>query len=205
MKKSAYVPFAVITIVLLLGASASAQSDVYQVAYFSNANTVSAPDGTLRFTNTGATVANGVSQTLNANIYVFDNNQDIQECCACQVSPDGLLSESVNQQLTANNLLHTTLTAGVIKVVVNTGTADPTAVSGASLAHGLAGWMTQAQSVAVTASEGGPFTSTQSPLQESALTAAELNALTTSCLNVQTLGSGLGRGTCGCTKEGKDF
>lgn len=204
MKKSAYVLLGVFAIALLLGGSAFAD-DTYQVTYYSNANTTNAPDGTLRFTNTGATVANGVSQPLNANIYVFDDTEEIQECCACQVSPDGLLSESVNQQLTANTLLHTQLTAGVIKVVVNTGTADPTAVSGASLAHGLAGWMTQAQSVAVTASKAGPFTSTQSPLQESALTAAELIALETSCLNVQTLGSGAGRGTCGCTTEGKDF
>ncbi len=205
MKKSAYVLLGVFAIALLLGGSAFAD-DTYQVTYYSNANTTNAPDGTLRFTNTGATVANGVSQPLNANIYVFDDTEEIQECCACQVSPDGLLSESVNQQLTGNNLLHTKLTAGVIKVVVSTGTPDPTSVTG--LAHGMAGWMTQTQGSSVTLKNGkwtGPFTTTQSPLWTSDLSAAELTALTSSCSEVQVLGSGLGRGVCGCTKEGVDF
>jgi hypothetical protein len=197
MKKSAHVLFGILAIALLLGGSAFAD-DTYLVAYYSNANTANAPEGTLRFTNTGATVAAGVAQPLNANIYVFDDTEEIQECCSCQVSPDGLLSESVNQQLTASNLLHTKLTVGVIKIVVSTGTPDPTNVT--SIAHGMAGWITQPQVLPT-----GQFATTQSALWQSALTAAELSALTSSCLNVQTLGNGTGRGTCGCSKEGKDF
>lgn len=197
MKKSVFVLVAVLAIALLLGGSAFAD-DTYLVAYYSNANSAKAPEGTLRFTNTGATVASGVSQPLNANIYVFDDTEEIQECCACQVSPDGLLSESVNQQLTANNLLHTKLTTGVIKVVVTTGTPDPTNVT--SLAHGMAGWITQPQALPT-----GQFATTQSTLWQSTLSAAELDALTSSCLNVQTLGSGSGRGMCSCTTEGNDF
>jgi hypothetical protein len=205
MKKSLYLLSGVLAAVLLFGGSVFAD-DTYMVAYYSNANTASAPDGTLRLTNTGATVASGVSQPLNANIYVFDDTEQLQECCACQVSPDGMLSESVNLQLTGNNLLHTKLTAGVIKIVASTGTPDPTSVT--SIAHGMAGWTTQTQGFSLKLNKGkwaGPFTTTQSELWQSTLTAAELVALTSSCSSVQTLGSGKGRGVCGCTQEGTDF
>ena len=76
MKKSVHVLIGVFAIALLLGGSASAD-DVYMVTYYSNANTTNAPDGTLRFRRSGATVANGVSQPLNANIYVFDDTEEI--------------------------------------------------------------------------------------------------------------------------------
>ena len=34
---------------------------------------------------------------LYASIYVFDDSQEMRSCCACYVSADGLLSESVNK------------------------------------------------------------------------------------------------------------
>ena len=42
----------------------------------------------MRFINDGDTGGN-----LWASIYVFDDSQELQECCSCEVTPDGLLSE----------------------------------------------------------------------------------------------------------------
>src|SRR5580700_9026139 len=64
--------------------------------YYSNANTAGAPDNTLRIINDGDTGAN-----LWASIYVFDDSEFLQECCTCSITPDGVLSESIDRQLTA--------------------------------------------------------------------------------------------------------
>ena len=106
MQKLGLLLLPILAITLMLGGNAFATgieggdySD-YFVTYYSNANTSGAPDGTLRIVNDGdyATTAPG----LWAAIYVFDDSQEMRSCCACYVSADGLLSESVNKELTAN-------------------------------------------------------------------------------------------------------
>jgi|SRR5271166_935932 len=100
-------------IAMMLGGTALAQGDnsYYFTTYFSNANTANAPDATLRVINDGYTGAN-----LYAEIYVLDDSEELTECCSCVVTPDGLLSESVNKNLTANPLTGLKPTRGVIKV-----------------------------------------------------------------------------------------
>jgi hypothetical protein len=202
MKKLGLLLLPILTITLLLGGNAFAD-DTYQVTYYSNANTTGAPDGTLRVTNTGATVANGVSENLYTAIYVFDDSEEMQECCSCVVTPDGLLSESVNKELTNNTVTGIKPTRGIIKVI---GTTSPDPSSITTIAHGLAGWMTQVQGSQVnlaTSKWSGPFTISQSPLTQSTLTAAELSVLDSTCGYAIILGSG--RGTCSCTPEDQDF
>ena len=202
MKKLGLFLLPILAITLLLGGHAFAD-DTYQVTYYSNANTTGAPDGTLRITNTGATVANGVSQSLYAAIYVFDDSEELQECCSCVVTPDGLLSESVNKELTANTVTTIKPTRGVIEVIGTT-SSNPASIAG--LAHGLAGWMTQIQGSQInltTSKWSAPFVINQSPLTQSTLTAAELIELTSTCGYAMVLGSG--GGVCSCTPEDHDF
>src|SRR6202046_2517796 len=90
-------------------------ADVYKVEYFSNANTAGAPDGTVRLTNPGTAAGN-----VCANVFVFDANQELSECCSCFLSPDGLRTLSVNTDLTHNPLTGGTLTTGLIKMVSTT-------------------------------------------------------------------------------------
>ena len=52
---------------------------------FENANTEGYPDGSVRLFNQGATGAN-----VCANIYVFNPDQEMVECCACTLKPHGL-------------------------------------------------------------------------------------------------------------------
>ena len=109
MKKLGLLLLPILAITLMLGGNAFAQypppagdGSVYFVTYYSNANTSGAPDGTLRVVNDGSEATSapeGVENgTLYAAIYVFDDSQEMRSCCACRITSDGLLSESVNKE-----------------------------------------------------------------------------------------------------------
>src|SRR5208337_2735473 len=56
--------------------------------------------------------------TLCAMFYVFDDNEEIQACCGCPVTPDGLRTLSVINDLTGNfGINRGDLAAGVIDLV----------------------------------------------------------------------------------------
>ena len=90
---------------------------------FANNGTSGAPDATVRITNPGtsigidddtAPVTNG---NLCAMIYVFDNDQQMTECCGCLTTPDGLRTLSVTKDLTSNPLTGVVSKNGDIKSV----------------------------------------------------------------------------------------
>lgn len=67
------------------------------VDYFSNNSGVpTASDQLIRLINPGVfgTPMNPGEGALCANIYVFDNNQEMVECCACPFTANGLLTLS---------------------------------------------------------------------------------------------------------------
>jgi len=189
MKKLGALLFPALVIVMMLGGNALAQNigdkSDYYVTYFSNARTAGAPDETVRIINDGDTGGN-----IWANFYVFDDSEELSECCSCVVSPDGLLSESVNNELLANPLTGRFLNRGVIKVVA-------TGPSG-SLAAGLHGTATHAQHTF-----GAVYSLTETPLADSNLVSAEQNTLKNLCSFAVELGSGTG--VCACTREDNDF
>jgi len=192
----------ILAMTLMVGGTALAQGDnsAYFVTYYSNANTTKAPDATLRIINDGdqsTTEIEGVPNgNLWASIYVFDDSQELQECCNCYVSSNGLLSESVNKELTSNELTGRAETSrGVIKVI-SSASNDPT---NNVVVPGLRGWMTHIQAGATT----GTYNETETPLADSNLVSAEQQALQMSCSFAFTLGSGYG--VCSCTPEDHDF
>jgi len=203
MKKLVIVAsLALVTIILTGNALAQNQGDnsYYFVTYYSNANTKGAPDAVLRLVNDGdasTSQAEGLPNGyMAAYILVFDDSQEMQECCGCLISADGVLSESVNADLTANPLTNRSpLTRGVIKVFGASLTSD-------LFAPGLRGMMTHIQA-ASNLPVRGPFYTTEAPLEDANLSFAELEALQQSCAFTFTLGSG--RGQCSCTQEDHDF
>jgi len=218
MKRLGVLPLAILAITLMLGGNAFAQNvgdgSYYFVTYYSNANTAGAPDQTFRIINDGdqATAApEGVENgTLWAAFYVFTDSQDYQACCACPVTSDGILSESVNQQLTAYEFsARSELSRGVIKVI-SSSSSDPTDPVPTT---GLRGWATHIQATTTTFSggagfkakavENGPWFVTEVPLADSNLSSTELSNLGTLCGYGLTLGSGWGY--CPCTLEDYDF
>ncbi len=121
MRKVSLLLFPMLAIALLMAfasvpaaaqaVTSTGDNSVYFVSYFSN-NVAAAPDATVRFINDGDTGGN-----LWAAFYVFDDSQELTECCACEITPDGLLSEDVKTQLTANPLTGKVPTRGVIKAI----------------------------------------------------------------------------------------
>jgi hypothetical protein len=98
--------------ILALAGLSQAQVKPYRVEYFSDANTSGAPGATLRVDNNGA-----AKVSLCADIFVFDTNEAMSECCACLETPDGLSALSVKNDLTSDPLTGIILTEGLIMLV----------------------------------------------------------------------------------------
>jgi len=224
MKRVGMVLFTMLAVALLCGsvmAQPVGDNSVYWVTYFSNANTKNAPDGTLRLINDGTQATScpdgACNGTLWADIYVFDDSEEMIACCSCYVSADGLLSESVDQQLvnpsgpTGPGVIGSTFSTrgeferGVIKVISSSNN-NPTVPSPTP---GLRGWMTHIQGSSVsklgTANpvEASPFYVTETPLSDSNLSLAEIDSLGYTCSYGVTTESNYG--WCGCSPEDEDF
>jgi len=191
-----------LAIALMLGGAAFAQSaavsgdnSVYFVTYYSNANggtsSQAPPDATVRIINDGDTGAN-----LWASIYVFDDSEELTECCSCVVTPDGLLSESVNKNLTANPLTGRTSTRGVIKVISSSTESDVNTNFAANTpTAGLRAWATHIQKAA------SGYAITETLFADSNLVKGEQTLLQQLCY-FDNLLSGY---PCSCTPEDHDF
>jgi hypothetical protein len=203
---------------LMLGGTAVAQGDYsfYFTTYYS-ANAANAPDETLRVINDGdiSIIVNGssVPPTLWASIYVFDDSEELTQCCSCLVTPDGLLSESVKLNLTANPLISGKVnTRGVIKVISSLVESDVNTGFTANLpAPGLRVWMTHVQGTKVTLSAGnavnpvvaGPFFVTETQAADSNLTV--FGPEQTLLENLCRFDSLLSGKPCTCQPEDYDF
>ena len=207
MKKLGFV-FAIGVVALALAGSALAQTctdgngnvrsggdcSFYFVTYFSNnavtvaKNPTAAPDATVRIINDGETGGN-----LWADFYVFDDSEELSECCSCIVTPDGLLSEDVKTELTANPLSGPIRQRGVIKVISDSdgNATDPYPVAG------LRGWATHVQKAV------SGYALTETPLADANYSSYEAGALGPICGILLQLGSGYG--SCTCTPEDHDF
>jgi hypothetical protein len=188
----------------------TATPDAFQVRYASNLNI---GDSVINITDTGAssttpgTTAGFAGGNLCVNAYVFDQSEELLACCSCFVTPNGLASFSVKNQLISNNLTPEIPNSVVIKLVATT-TAGTTATScatnaGASiltpaftapagsptLAPGLAAWGTTLHALPTTPTTYGV---TETPFWVAALSQGELNHLTTYCSFIQSNASGFG-------------
>jgi hypothetical protein len=159
--------------------------DSFQIRYAANLNI---GDSFVDFTNSGATVANGVSQNLCINLYTFDPAEELISCCTCSVTPNGLVSLSVMKSLISNPLTPAVPTSVVIKAVASTGVCNASAVG--TLAHGLLGWGTTLHQNTSTAAPS--YSVTETAFSQADLTAAELAHITSTCGFIQSDGSGFG-------------
>jgi hypothetical protein len=187
MLKTLSIAAAVLGFAAILSAQTAAPGpDTFKVGYFSNANS-GEPDGTVRITNVGTNITTPGSGNLCALIYVFEPDQQLAECCGCLITPDGLLTLSINNNLTSNPLTPVTLHTGAIKVVssghaAGCNPAKPTPVTG------IRAWGTHIQAAGVV---------TETEFTDSTLSAGELTLLKNRCGAIQNNGSGFGVCTCG--------
>jgi hypothetical protein len=172
----------------VVGSASVSVKPVLAVSYFSNAHTSGFADATVRLTDPDAT-----SGSLCADIYVFDRDQQLSECCGCLVSPDGLRTLSVNTDLTSNPLTGAKSRTGVVKIVsadasVNP-SCDPTAIAPKA---SLVAWSTNIQK-----QSASTFAVTETTFQLGPLGDDELAALQNQCSFSSGLGSGQGVCSCG--------
>jgi len=200
------------SMVFSTAAMAQTVTDVYQVNYFANRNNPTGFDQKVNITNPGVqgSPLSSNEGALCANLYVFAADQQMSECCSCPITADGLLTLSLNDNLTANPLTSVSPDSGVVKLVSSAvaGTCDPTAIGGAlpvlsgstlglgsgsgAIEPDLRAWGTHlAQTTA------GTLFTTETGFREAPLSEDEGVFLPYTCRFVQYLGSG--KGVCSCS------
>jgi len=161
----------------------------------------------------GAFSGNG---NICVGVYAFDPNEELQSCCSCLVTPDGLASLSAKaitaSSLTGENptslvikLLAWATTAGVSSTAAPGTPAPPTssacnagAPASAVVAAALHAWGTTLHALPVSG-----YTVTETPFSTAALSTSEFVHLTEACEFNQINGSGI-TGQCpGCTVGGQ--
>src|SRR5258708_8820115 len=108
-------------LILAMGSTtAVAQDNIFALSYFSNAHVATAPDAALRLVNDGTLSDSSPAGDLCASIYVFDSAEQLNECCSCRITPNGILSLSVNTNLTSKSLTDTTQPLAMYNFVTST-------------------------------------------------------------------------------------
>jgi hypothetical protein len=188
----------VLGLLALVPGAAFAQNVVgtYFVDYYSNnAGPVpAAPDQMVRIINVGVggTPLTSPTGDICADIYVFDNNQELIACCDERITPNELDSASVGNQLTSNPVTSVVPAAGVIKIAITPGPCGtPLTAADASLA------MVFATHLQVT---GAKTFVTETEILPSPFSAAEAAFLPQACSFAMYLGSG--KGTCSSSTPG---
>ena len=156
-----------------------APDDVYQLGYFNNNEGLA-----VRIINTGqigSPIDAGTNHgTACADIYVFDQNQEMLACCSCALTANALTELRSVQTLT-----RVKPPTGVVKIVSDRG-CDETTIS-APVPAGLRAFQVNPQGIGAT----------ETLYQAAPLTATEQNFLGNTCSFVHYLGSGVGTCRCG--------
>jgi hypothetical protein len=181
---------------------ASSSFGQYTFGYFTNAG--SAPDAQLSIVNSGSTGGTSPGGDLCANIYVFNTQQQMAECCSCKVPANALTIFSLNTNLTGNPLMTSSLPNGVIELVASQPQANRACNAAAfPLAGGeLGAWITH-----VTQPGSGAFSVSEVPLASVTPSSpvagfgipsgpSELSELQFVCNVIQA--DGAGYGICSC-------
>jgi hypothetical protein len=180
---------------LVLVPSLALAQGTYYVDYFANnpGPVPGSPDQVIRIINVGTLGTPLTSPTgdICANIFVFNNEQEMIACCTERITPNELDSASVGTQLTFNPLTSVVPPAGVIKITLTAPPAggcnptDSTQTPNAALGV-VFGTHLQAE-------PSGTFV-TETEKVASTLSAGEESFLQTACSFTLFLGSG--KGTC---------
>ncbi len=192
----------VLGLLVLVPGLAFAQATYFVDYYANNSGPPDAllvpPDQIVRIINVGVggTPLTSPTGDICANIYVFDNNQELIACCSQQITPNELDSAWVGSQLTNNPVTSVVPKAGVIKIATTpkTGRCDatnPLDTASASLAVVFATHLQRT---------GGATFVTETQKSASPLSASEGSFLPTACSFAIYLGSG--KGTCKSSTPG---
>jgi hypothetical protein len=149
-------------------------------------------DSVVNITNAGTLNGFDPVGRICANVYVFDPNEEMVSCCSCMITPNGLNSLSVRNDLISNTLTPGVPTAVVIKLLASTpvgATCDASSPNAANLVRGMRAWGTNLHALPTTPVTYGV---TEYPFSIAELSPTELSKLTSFCGFIQSNGSGFG-------------
>lgn len=204
----------VVLAILVVATVAFAQVQLdspYQVRYATNYSVV---DSTINIINDGANgnvnpygpsfggTGNG---SMCVNVYAFDPQEELLSCCSCIITPDQVVTLSV-QAIMANLLTPEKPTSVTIKLVGSNGGSatfapanctNEAAQVGVTTGHTSAGGYVAFGTTAHAAGSGA-LQLTETPFIPAVLSASELTSLTTRCSSI--IGNGSKYGQCpNCT------
>jgi len=152
---------------------------------------------------------NGIPGALCANYYVFDDIQQLQECCSCLVTADGVRTRSTIADLTSNPAFSNAhMSLGAIKIVGSSNLCIRNIGGNVALvnnlAEGLKAYTNHAEKIATNLPPSFGFVTSTSvdEFQNAPLDSGELLQLTTNCRSIQNQASGAGICTCGSGDNG---
>ena len=169
---------------------------VYQLRYLANLNQ---GDSYVNITNAGTLNGFAPAGNLCANVYTFDPAEELISCCACAITPNGLVSLSARNDLISNTLTPGVPTSITVKLLSsltlpNGGTSlcNPSSPTAINLVRGMRAWATTLHRNTTTPVLVNPFTLTETEFSKTELSATELAKLTSFCGFIQANGSGFG-------------
>ncbi|MDQ2947628.1 MAG: ice-binding family protein, partial [Acidobacteriota bacterium] len=186
--------------------------NTYQLRYFAN---LDKGDSYINVTNAGTLDGRAPAGNICANFYTFDPAEELISCCACAITPNGLASLSVRNDLTSNTLTPGAPTSVTVKLlasaVFGTGAAAGTNISatacdasavgtgvigppntGNILTRGMRAWATTLHLNTSVAPAPGRYQKTETPFSVVELSLSELAKLQQFCGFIQANGSGFG-------------
>src|SRR5689334_5394866 len=109
-----------LTTVMSVAAFGQAADTPFQVGFAANLNV---GDSVINISNSGAssTVAAPQNGNICANVYTFSPDEQLISCCACNVTPNALVSLSARNDLISNTLTPAVPTSIVTKIIFSTG------------------------------------------------------------------------------------
>jgi hypothetical protein len=180
----------------------------FQIRYAAN---LTSGDSVINITNSGANGASlfgpgfgGAAGNLCVNVYAFSPDEQLVSCCSCLVTPNGLVSLSVNSDLVSNTLTGVRPSSVVVKLVstlAGTGGSGTTCTnSAATLGTPVRGMLAWGTTIHTSASTAGGFDTTETPFSGATLSAAEFASIANRCTNI--IGNGSTFGICRSCRAG---
>jgi hypothetical protein len=195
----------VATLCVVMAAAAQVpqnQDSFFQIRYAINLDQF---DAGITITNTGANGApllgpgfGTPTGNLCVNVYAFSPDEQLVSCCSCLITPNGLASLSVKNDILSNTLTGVQPAAAVIKLVSTGAGADfhgtsctnSATMAGSSafpLANGMLAWGTTIHTIV----PGTPLLE-GSAFSNATLNGGELSSITNRCNSIVANGSTFG-------------
>jgi hypothetical protein len=167
-------------------------ADAAQISYAAN---LKAGDSKIDLTNAGTLGGIDPTDDICANVYVFAQDQQLIDCCTCQLTPNDLQTLSAQSDLISNNLTPGVPNGITTILLASTGVCDAASVVPANLIGGLRAWSTTLH-----AAPGGVYAVTEDPFLDVVISPSELTKMTQLCGFIEANGSGFG--ICNSCKSG---